>query len=74
MKVGDVMERTKWGAEGWRRNSSQSVGLKVGDVMERTSGGTKVLSKCGAEGCGVMERTKCGAEGWRRNGKNEVWG
>ena len=42
-KVGDVMERTKCGAEGWRRNGRNIVmRLKVGDVMERT--------KCGAEG------------------------
>ena len=62
-KVGDVMERTKCGAEGWRR---QSVGLKVGDEWKEQSGGTKVGD--------VMERTKCGAEGWRRDGKNKVVG
>ena len=37
LKVGDAMERTKCGAEGWRRNGkNEVVGLKVGDVMERT--------------------------------------
>ena len=40
MKVGDVMERTKCGAEGWRRNGkNEVVELKVGDVMERTKYG-----------------------------------
>ena len=35
LKVGDVMERTKCGTEGSRRNEkNQVVGLKVGDVME----------------------------------------
>ena len=43
LNVGDVMERTKCGAEGWRGNGkNEVVGLKVGDVVER--------KKCGAEG------------------------
>ena len=37
LKVGDVMERTKCGAEDWLSNGKNKVvGLKVGDVMERT--------------------------------------
>ena len=51
LKVVDVMERTKCGAEGWRRNGKKEVvRLKVGDVMERT--------KCGLKVGDVMERTK----------------
>ena len=70
LKVGDVIQGTKCGAEGWRRNlerttssvlegydangKNEVVGLKVGDVMERTKWW---FLKVGD----VMERTQCGS-------------
>ena len=57
LKIGDVMERTKCGAEGWRRNGRNKVwGLRLATQLKEQSVGLKV-------GDG-MERTKCGAEGW----------